>query len=339
MSFRILYVGSNSGTSKHRVDALIRLGHQVNLIDPNSFLPKNWFVSRWQHETGGIFLENIVRNKILNYLNSENKFYDLVFVNQGELISPELIKIFSQFSGKIINYVNDNPFAKRDKNRWKYYLKSVPVYDLLVVIRECNVPEAYALGAKKVVRVFMSADEVAHVPRILSNEDIKKWSSEVLFIGTWMPERGPLIAKLIEGGVPLSIYGNRWSKAEEWQLIKQCWKGNGLYGDDYAKAIQTSKVCLGLLSKGNRDLHTRRSLEIPYLGGLLCAERTDEHLYLYKENEEAVFWDDSRECIEQCFKLLANPELNKSIRENGRLKCIQNKTLNESILKNVLLHV
>lgn len=43
---KILYIGSNAGTSKHRADALVRLGHQVKLIDPDSFIPDN----RWFHQ-------------------------------------------------------------------------------------------------------------------------------------------------------------------------------------------------------------------------------------------------------------------------------------------------
>lgn len=62
------------------------------------------------------------------------------------------------------------------------YLQAVPYYDLLVVVRESNVSEAYSLGAKKVNRVFMSADEVAHRPRLLTNEDYIQWANDVLFI-------------------------------------------------------------------------------------------------------------------------------------------------------------
>ena len=44
---------------------------------------------------------------------------------------------------------------------------------------------------------------------------------------------------------------------------------------------QKPPLCLGLLSKGNRDLQTTRSLENPYAGGPLCAQRTSERLALY----------------------------------------------------------
>src|SRR3984893_15402741 len=99
-----------------------------------------------------------------------------------------------------------------------------------------------------------------------------------------MPERGPFLARLIELGIPLTIRGNRWNKAKEWPLLENFWQGPGVYNDeDYAKAIQCAKVSLGLLSKGNRDQHTTRSMEIPSLQGLLCAERTREHESLYRE--------------------------------------------------------
>src|SRR5205814_1486 len=122
--------------------------------------------------------------------------------------------------------------------------------------------------------------------------DHDRWQSEVLFVGTWMPERGPFLADLVKLGVPLAIYGTRWEKAREWKSLKSFWRGGWIEGDDYARAIQCSRLCLGLLSKGNRDLHTTRSLEIPALGGVLCAERTDEHLALFREGLEAVYWSD-----------------------------------------------
>ena len=331
---KILYLGEAIWTSQHRVDALVRLGHNVQFIDPASFLPKNRLLAKWEWATGGLFLENYIRKQVISSLEKDK--FDLVLVNGGALVGPGLVKELKRYSNVVVNYNIDDPLGSRERNRWRLYLKAIPYYDLLVVVRESNVSEAYSLGAKKVIRVFMSADEIAHHPRTLTHEDILRWASDVLFIGTWMPERGPFMAALLEAGLPITIYGNRWQKAKEWPLIRKAWKGNALYGDDYAKAIQIAKISLGLLSKGNRDLHTQRSLEIPFLGGLLCAERTADHLKLYQESEEAVFWSDVKECSDVCNMLLKDEEKRRNISTKGRNRAIQNQCLNQSIMLKIL---
>jgi hypothetical protein len=241
--------------------------------------------------------------------------------------------------GTVVNYNVDDPFGPRDGRRWRLYLQSVPLYDLVVVVREVNVEEARARGARRVLRVFRSADEEAHAPRALEAADRARWEREVLFVGTWMPERGGLAAELVGRGVPLSIYGDGWSRAREWNVIRACWRGPAIYGDDYVKAIRGAKACLGLLSKGNRDLHTQRTMEIPFAGGLLCAERTSEHRALYREGEEAVFWSDASECADRCRALIADARRRDDIAARGRARCVSNGHLNERVMERVLCEV
>jgi len=101
-------------------------------------------------------------------------------------------------------------------------------------------------------------------------------------------------------------------------------------------AIQGAKLCLGLLSKENRDLHTQRSAEIPYAGGLFCAERTSEHRQLYTEGAEAVFWSDAEECIQACRRLLADEPLRERIRIAGMHRIRALGLGNESICRQIL---
>jgi spore maturation protein CgeB len=211
----------------------------------------------------------------------------------------------------------------------------VPQYDVLAVVRSVNVAEAYARGARKVLQVYMAVDELDG-PREITAEDRLRYPHEVLFIGTWMPERGPFLVELIEAGVPLAIYGGNWQKAPEWPVLRTVWQGPAIYGDEYIKALQLAKVSLGLLSKGNRDAHTTRTFEIPYCGGLLCVERTAVHLQLYQEDVEAVYWNDARECIEKCEALLHNEAWRKDVAEQGRLRCLRNGIFNERNLKTML---
>jgi spore maturation protein CgeB len=328
---KILYLGT--GWAWKRANALKRLGNQVRYIDTLSLFPLKNLVGRLTYYKGGVFFEPFLERKITSLIRPQK--FDIIFIEGGELIGPRFLQNLKKFAELIVHYTTDDPFGKRDKHRWHLYLKAVPYYDLLTPVREVNVAEAYAHGAKKVLRVLMSVDEVDG-PREITPQDQLRFSHEVLFIGTWMPERGPFLGELIKAEVPLSIYGNGYQKAREWPILQSAWRGPAMYGDDYLKALQLAKVSLGLLSKGNRDLHTLRTFDIPYCGGLFCAERTSEHLHLYEEDVEAVYWRDVSECIEKCRKLLKNEKMREEIARRGRGRCLRNGIFNENVLERIL---
>ena len=335
---RIVYLGSSGGTSTHRANALVRLGHQVEGIDPRAWLPTGRWVGPWMYRAGGVGSNIMLARRIAMSVATGRP--DLVWVDQGEWFGPRMLRAIRQRCGPavpIVNYTVDDPFGSRDARRFAGYLRAVPEYDLLAVVRAENVAEARARGARAVMQVWRSADEVAHAPRELSVEQHRRFASEVVFVGTWMPERGPFMAELIRRGVPLSIWGNRWQKAREWPQLAPYWRGPGLdTDDDYAAAILAAKINMGLLSKGNRDLHTQRSLEIPALGGLFCAERTREHLELYEEGCEAVFWSDAAECAGQCMALLADEPRRKAIAAAGHARALRNGHYNEQVMARIL---
>jgi spore maturation protein CgeB len=68
----------------------------------------------------------------------------------------------------------------------------------------------------------------------------------------------------------------------------------------------------------------------------LCAERTSEHLQLYQEDIEAVYWNGVKECIEKCRKLLNDDKMRADIAEKGRLRCLRNGIFNENNLAKML---
>jgi spore maturation protein CgeB len=336
----ILYLGPDSGTSRHRANALRRLGHNVVQLDPGCYSPQNPFLSKLHWESGSLLFQRSVSNRLLHDINSLREVrFDLTWVNGGRMVSPRVVRELKRF-GPVVNFTADNPFGTRDRFAWLLYRKAAPYYDLIVVPRQRNIAEGYSLGAKRMLWRYQSADEVAHAPRVLTAEDHARWDSEVAFIGTWFPERGPFVVELLKRDIPLTIYGNRWQKAREWPLIRRVWKGPGIFDDDdYARAIQCSKVCLGLLSKGNHDLHTNRTFEIPAVGGLLCAERTSHHTALYCEGVEAVFWQDAEECAKVCWQLLKNPDRTQEIAWRGHQRCLVNNRYNEPLLLSILSEV
>jgi hypothetical protein len=184
----------------------------------------------------------------------------------------------------------------------------------------------------------MSYDEMKHAP-VHDLESVPvEYRSEVAFIGTWMrgERRDEFLLRLIDLGVPVSIWGSRWQKSAYWQRLAPHVRGEWLAGDPYRWGIRGAKINLGFLSKGNRDLHTRRSVEIPAIGGLLCAERTSEHSAMYRDGTEAVFWDNPEECATACKKLLTDDSLREQIRLAGARRVRQLGLGNEAVCQSIL---
>lgn len=337
---RIAYIGPNRGSSLQRARALQRLGHDTTVIDLRERLSKSLLADRWVSHTSAFALQAYFAKRLFSKIQIIRP--NLIWVDQEPFLGPTVIQKLRAFGLPIVNYTIDDPFSTTPfaKQYFRSYRNAVAEYDLIAAVREVNIDEIKMAGGRNVLHIFRSADETAHFPRALTESDYKFFSSEVVFVGTWMPERGPFMADLARQGVPLSIWGDAWDKADEWSVLRSYWRGSGLTNaDEYAKAIQCAKINLGLLSKGNRDLHTQRSLEIPALGGLLCAERTSEHQALYLEDEEAVFWADAEECAIKCKWLLEDAERREKIRQAGHARCVSNGYFNEQVLRTILTKV
>jgi len=258
---------------------------------------------------------------------------ELVWVDGCPELPPSFFRWLKTRRHGIVSYLIDDPFGGRDRRKWDLCLRALPYHDLTVVVRAPNIEEARAAGARRVMRVLMSCDPVAHAPQALTAEERKRWSSEVVFIGTWMAERGPFMRRLLELGVPLSIWGDRWQKAREWPQLQACWRGPAIYGHDYVKAVQCAKVVLGMLSIGNRDLSTTRSAEVPFIGGsVFCAQRTPEHEAMLQDSREAVFWSAPEECAHVANALLTAPLRREAMAVAGQSRIRRNNVTNDAVL-------
>ena len=332
MPVEILYVGPNEGTSWQRVEALRRLGHGVFMVDPFDAVSSNHYVRSWIFHTGALGCEHPVQSFVMASVG--DKRFDLALVDSGELIGPALVDQLRSRAGTVVNFNQDNPYVA--KRRFRLLRKALPFYDLIVTSRDSSVQAARTAGARNVLRVTLAADEIVHRPRELSARDRAMFSSDVVFAGTWMQERGPFFRKLVECGVPLRIFGPRWNCSREFAVLKPYTYVAPLGDEEYVKAIAGAKIALGLVSKVNLDVHTTRSLEIPAIGTLFCAQRTPDHLALYRDGEEAVFWDSPEECARLCLALLRDPERISRIASAGHRRAHLNRNFNEDLLTRLI---
>ena len=334
MSLSVLYLGPQCGTSLHRREAFKRLGHRVHTIDPRELLPASPWVDRFEWHLSPSLLGSVVRHRLREALGTQR--YDLAFVDSGSLVTAATVRDLSKRCNRVVNFNHDDPYGRRDYTRFSAYRAAVPDYDLVIVVRYENIAEAKLMGARKVMFHPRVADEVAHAPRELTPDIRSRWQSDVAFIGTWMPERGPFLMQLIRRGLNVSIFGQGWDKAAEWSQLRRYHAADYLDGDDYAYAVQCARISLGMLSKGNRDLHTTRTMEIPSLGGLLCAQRTGEHQAFYRDGDEAVFWSNADECAKLCRGLLENETRRLAIAANGRRRFLDNGFTSENLIRKMI---
>lgn len=342
---RILYLGGTlqGGTALCRAQALRRLGHTVSIVDPHRAVDgqlNNRWLGAAHFRTGYRALQWTMHDWVAHICATleEQDTPDVIWVDSGELLGLDCIELLRSTGATTVLYNHDDPTGPRDGQRFASLRNAIPAYDLCVVVRDENIDELRMLGASQILRVDRSYDEVEHAPFADPADIAPEFRSEVAFIGTWMrnEQRDRFLVELIARGIPVSVWGARWGASPFWPMLRQHHRGGNLTGRDYVAAIQGSKICIGLLSSGNRDLHTTRTMEVPYAGGLLCAQRTHEHMAMFDDGREAVFWDNVDECAQWCRTLLADTPRREAIRQAGMARVRANGVGNQDICARVL---
>jgi hypothetical protein len=158
----------------------------------------------------------------------------------------------------------------------------------------------------------------------MSDAPTEKFRAPVSFVGTYEAMRAESIGKIARAGIGVRVWGSRWDRWPD-PAPGVTVEGRDVVQDDYARALSAADIGLCFLRKINRDLQTQRSVEIPACGGFMLAERTDEHLSLFKEGIEAEFFSSDDELVEKCRHYLAHPEERKKIAAAGRARCLASR--------------
>jgi hypothetical protein len=208
-------------------------------------------------------------------------------------------------------------------NRSKNFDTHLPLYDAFLTTKSYNVAELRNLGCANVIFVPNGYDPLTHRQLPVDDSIRQRLGASIGFIGRAEASRAAMLRYLANSGLPIRIWGPGWTR---WKGLENATvEGRGIYGDDYARAICATDINLGFLSKLNRDLQTTRSIEIPACGGFLLAERTSEHLELFKEGTEAEFFDSPDELLDKCRYYLKHTDSRSAIARAGRQRCLSSR--------------
>ena len=337
---KVLFIGdlNKYGRCFQRYKAFIDLGYSVDEISSvpisrQSDIKRSSFFERLMWKLSLPLDLTSANRKIRKIIKRKN--YDIVWIEKGNSITPftlwKIKKILP--SVKLVSCSEDNMYLPH--NNSFYYKRGLRYYDIIFTTKTSNLTELKKLGAQKVVLFLDAYDEKLHMPTVLTEEDRKRFGCDVGFVGTFEEDRAMKMLYLAENEIKVVVWGNGWEKWSN-KHPNLIIKNTPIYGEDYVKAINATKINLCFLRKLNQDETTSRSVEIPACGGFMLAEKTKRHLELFQENKEAIFFNSKEELLKLVKKYLIDESERKKIAKVGRQRCINSGYEHKDQLKNML---
>lgn len=322
-SKRLFVVGSRSGNTASRACGARKAGWQVYWSVPfwSEGLPFWWRVPQYRLRDGPSVWQ--YNHRILQGIVAVKP--DIVWVESPMFLYPNTLRRAKMETGcTLVCAYSDDPRdpAKRDR----HFDTSVNLYDVLFFTKDELMQSYLSAGCRCVAKFWKGYDPSRIKPVQLSDEDRRAYRSNIAFIGHADFVRGrsmrlPLLSALAAQVPGIRIWGRSWSKANWPSDLKGVITASQMDGDLYTKAVCAARIALQIPSRLARDTHSSRSVEIPACGTMLLAERTTDHLMLFDEDREAVYFGCVEELVDKARYYLNNDGARQRIAEAGRKKC------------------
>jgi spore maturation protein CgeB len=316
---RLLYCGeiSPGSTSEMRMRALGELGFVVTAVPlwpmaPTRHVQRLMALSfKFRHP-----IDFTRANARIRALGASS---DFVWIDKGITIWRRTLRSLRRNNPRvrIIGYSPDN-MAERPFNS-AYFLRSLPEYDAFITTKSYGVAELGALGSPRTVFCENAFDPVTHHPFHELPERASSPMIDVGFVGTYERDRADAILEACSQGVTVDVFGNGWDALRP-PIPRNLRLHPSVNGPIYASTLSRCRIALCFLRRLSRDLQTTRSVEIPACGAFMLAERTEEHLGLFTEGEEAAYFSSTREMIAKIRFYLADDHARARVARAGYMK-------------------
>jgi spore maturation protein CgeB len=331
---RILYIGPDYAGSNGTCwrDAFCELGHDVRTIDDEKYYSPRGFAGKLAQRVHRRPLR--AQTDALNaaVLKQAREFKpEMTFYIKAYYVLPETVDATRRF-GLNFAFMNDDMFMPGISTFT--FLENIKRMDCILTTKSFSVREYHAAGSPLAIYVPNAYDPRIHYPAQPSDAERAQYEADVAFIGNFRPWKANFLSHLakFKTEFKLNVWGpdwhnmtrvDHWIHTWKWLALRDCVRGRGLWCAEMGKAIQSTKIMLGLVLREVRDLHTSRSFQIPACGGFMLGERTEEHRMYFTEDKEAVYFSSQQELIDKVRFYLAHDNLRQRIAEAGYQKVLR----------------
>lgn len=305
------------------VRAFRRLGHSVRVV-PEAESKPLW------HTKPMRALRRLLDKSIVSEYNARllrevrDLGPDLLFVFKGPLVTDATLRAIQETGTLTIQFFPDTGLSAHSR----YLTAALRHYDWVFSTKP-NHPHDLArdLGIRNVSFVPHGFHPENHLLTQISDRDRADYACDIGFVGNISPKKASLMGHVVRNlpGTDIRIWGSdSWGNVED---AARAFRGKPVFGLEYAKANQLSRINLGLLFEGNvggalADRITSRTFHIPASGGFMLHERTDEVLDLFEEGREIACFSDADELIAKIRYYLKHEDERKAIAEAGHARCL-----------------
>lgn len=248
---------------------------------------------------------------------------DMAVVTGGHRISSEtVIKMVKQGVVTVL-WTIDPPL------HFQPIIEGAPFYDHIF----CQGTEAIELldnaGIKGAQWLPMACYPDYHHPVECSFSDREKYGSDVVFVGSYYPERAALFEKMVDLG--LAIWGPGWDGLDRVSPLHRCIRGAHTTPAEWLKIYSASKI---ILATHYHDPQNRfpvyqaspRVFEsLACRAFVLCDDQRDV-FSLFQDGEDLVRFFDASDLMNKAKHYLAHPAERNEIAGRGNRNVLKNHT-------------
>ena len=258
-----------------------------------------------------------------NLIRTVDKFRPNIFLEVGgHRILPDTVKKIKKMKIKTILWTIDPP---RD---FEPIIESAPFYDFVFcggseaieILKKCNIKNLYFLP-------FACDPEYAH-PVEVSNEEKEFYGSDVVFVGSYYPNRLEILEKISDFN--LSVWGPGWDRIpKNSPLKKRIKKTCGVSYKEWRRIYSSCKIALTIHYQDGKTLcyqASPRVYEVLACRCFLLSDRQRDVINLFEPKQHLDVFSDVSELREKINYYINNEEERKTIAERGFKEVINRHT-------------
>ncbi len=265
-------------------------------------------------------LKTINRRMLL--LAQETKL-DVAIVTGGHRVFPETVKSLRDRGVVCILWTIDPPLNFRP------ILNVAPFYDQIFCQGTEGIELLEGAGIRGARWLPMACDPDWHYPLECSPFERESYGSDVVFVGSYYPERAKLFERL--SGLDLAIWGPGWDSLNGHSPLHRCIRGAHTMPGEWLKIYSASKIVLATHyqdPQGRFPVYqaSPRVFEALACGAFVICDRQRDVFSLFEEGTHLVSFHDSDDLVEKVKYYLEHPAERSAIAARGRTECLAKHT-------------